>query len=102
MARLLLASAIVATGLCGSPRGANTWYATLGATNEADTLKAAQYMHDNLLQYSYDTLTLDEARTETTPYFSGERQHLHTLLVLNEAHDVLVLKTTSERIAGLV
>lgn len=43
-----------------APRGWNSWYNFLGASNASDTLAAAQYMAQNLLQYGYDTITIDE------------------------------------------
>lgn len=75
MARLLctLASAgavalCVATGspaLSSSPRGWNSWYNFLGASDENATLAAAQYLvTSGLSNLGYTTVTIDEGWSE--------------------------------------
>lgn len=43
-----------------SRRGWNSWDNFLGNSNEADTLAAAEYMQTNLLNYGFNTVTIDE------------------------------------------
>lgn len=56
----LALTSLVGRAVCASIRGANTWYAYFGSSNETETLAAARYMSANLLRFGYDTITLDE------------------------------------------
>ena len=65
--RLLLAAAAVARhgALALSRRGWNSWDSTCasdpaGNANESRTLAVAQFMHDELLPFGWDLLTIDE------------------------------------------
>jgi len=68
--RLSLLAAAAALSLLPPPalgtnvRGANSWYSFFGATNETQTLAAAQYMSEHMLAYGYDTYTIDEGWSE--------------------------------------
>lgn len=42
-----------------SPRGWNSWDPVAGAVNETNILQAAEWIRDNLLQYGFDTITID-------------------------------------------
>lgn len=42
-----------------APRGYNTWDSLAGGVTEANVLIAAAWVRDNLLQYGYDTITID-------------------------------------------
>jgi len=60
MLRAALVCIAVSSALAASARGWNSWYNFFGASNETSTLAAAEYIAANLLEYGYDTLTIDE------------------------------------------
>ena len=65
MLRLLVVAAAAHRGLALSRRGWNSWDSTCasdpsGNSNESRTLAVAQYMHDELLPFGWDLLTIDE------------------------------------------
>lgn len=42
-----------------APRGWNSWDAYANAVNETSVIAAAEWMRDNLLQFGFDTITID-------------------------------------------
>jgi len=62
-AALLSLAALAAAQPCPAQpravRGYNTWDSYAGPVNEADVLAAAAWVRDNLLQYGFDTITID-------------------------------------------
>ena len=58
-AALLGAALSASAGLAAAPRGVNTWDSLPNVASEKDILAFAAYMNSSLLQFGYDTLTID-------------------------------------------
>ena len=50
-----------------APRGWNSWDAYANAVNETAVIAAAEWVRDNLLQFGFDTITIDGGWCEYMP-----------------------------------